>query len=64
MKPYLFVVARAAATDARRLVAELGERMAREVPAHARPREVRVVAGLPRTDTGKLQRFRLRELLA
>jgi benzoate-CoA ligase family protein len=64
MKPYLFVVARAAATDARRLVAELGERIAHEVPAHARPREVRVVAGLPRTDTGKLQRFRLRELLA
>lgn len=64
MKPYLFVVARATTTDAPRLVAELSDRMAREVPAHARPREVRVVAGLPRTDTGKLQRFRLRELLA
>jgi benzoate-CoA ligase family protein len=64
IKPYLFVVPRAAETDAARLVAELDARMAGEVPAHARPRAVRVVARLPRTDTGKLQRFRLRELLA
>jgi acyl-coenzyme A synthetase/AMP-(fatty) acid ligase len=63
IKPYLFVVPRAAGADAARLAAELGERLAREVPAHARPREVRVVAELPRTATGKLQRHRLRELL-
>lgn len=63
IKPYLFVVPRAAGTDAVRLARELGESLAREVPAHARPREVRVVAELPRTDTGKLQRFRLRDLL-
>jgi benzoate-CoA ligase len=29
---------------------------------HQRPREIRIVSELPRTATGKLQRFRLREL--
>ena len=29
---------------------------------HQRPRAIRVVSELPRTATGKLQRFRLREL--
>jgi acyl-coenzyme A synthetase/AMP-(fatty) acid ligase len=29
---------------------------------HQRPRDIRIVAELPRTATGKLQRFRLREL--
>jgi benzoate-CoA ligase family protein len=63
IKPYLFVVPRAGEVDAARLAAELGERLAREVPAHARPREVRVVPELPRTATGKLQRHRLRDFL-
>jgi benzoate-CoA ligase family protein len=64
IKPYLFVVPRAAGADAVQLARELGERLAREVPAHARPREVRVVAELPRTATGKLQRHRLRDQVA
>jgi acyl-coenzyme A synthetase/AMP-(fatty) acid ligase len=63
IKPFLFVVPRDAAGDAARLAAELHERLARETPPHARPREVRVVTELPRTTTGKLQRHRLRELL-
>jgi acyl-coenzyme A synthetase/AMP-(fatty) acid ligase len=33
------------------------------VPTYARPREVRVVAELPRTTTGKLQRHLLRRLV-
>ena len=33
------------------------------VAPHQRPREIRIVAELPRTDTGKLQRFRLRALV-
>jgi acyl-coenzyme A synthetase/AMP-(fatty) acid ligase len=37
------------------------ERLAREAPAHARPREIILVPELPRTDTGKLKRFRLKE---
>ena len=64
VKPYLFVVPREAWADADALAAELRERLAREAPAHARPREIIVVPELPRTDTGKLQRFRLREQLA
>lgn len=63
IKPFLFVVLRPEAGDVARLTAELGERLAREVPTYARPREVRVVAELPRTTTGKLQRHKLRELL-
>jgi benzoate-CoA ligase len=61
IKPYLFVVPREASADRARLAAELAERLAREAPAHARPREVRIVTELPRTPTGKLQRHRLRE---
>lgn len=34
-----------------------------ELPRHARPKWVRAVAELPRTATGKVQRFRLREQL-
>ena len=64
IKPYLFVVPREANADRASLAAELAERLAREAPAHARPREVRVVAELPRTATGKLQRHRLREQVA
>jgi benzoate-CoA ligase family protein len=64
VKPYLFVVPREARADAAALAAELRERLARDAPAHARPREIIVVPELPRTDTGKLQRFRLREHLA
>ena len=63
IKPFLFVVPRPEAGDVARLTAELGERLAREVPSYARPREVRVVAELPRTTTGKLQRHKLRGLL-
>ena len=63
IKPYLFVVPRPESTDVARLTAELGERLAREVPTYALPREVRVVAELPRTTTGKLQRHLLRGLI-
>jgi acyl-coenzyme A synthetase/AMP-(fatty) acid ligase len=34
------------------------------LPRHRRPKWIRAVAELPRTATGKVQRFRLRELLA
>jgi benzoate-CoA ligase len=63
VKPYLFVVPREARADAAGLAAELRERLARETPAHARPREIIVVPELPRTATGKLQRYRLRDLV-
>ena len=64
VKPYLFVVPREKPADAAALSAELRERLAREAPAHARPREIILVPELPRTDTGKLQRYRLRDQVA
>jgi benzoate-CoA ligase len=51
----LFVVGDGAADAA---AARLGE-----LPRHARPKWVRAVPELPRTATGKVQRFRLREQL-
>jgi len=33
----------------------------RTLPSHQRPREIRIVEELPRTTTGKLQRFKLKE---
>ena len=38
-------------------------RCAERLPQYSRPKWVREVGELPRTPTGKIQRFRLRELL-
>jgi acyl-coenzyme A synthetase/AMP-(fatty) acid ligase len=46
-------------TDAARAVAAACERL----PRHKRPKWIRVVAELPRTATGKVQRYKLREIL-
>ena len=62
VKPFLFVVARDASAPAATLVAALGARLSDALPPHQRPQRISVVAELPRTSTGKLQRFRLREL--
>jgi acyl-coenzyme A synthetase/AMP-(fatty) acid ligase len=60
LKPYLFVVT-AAPGRAEAVRAELAVLLEAHVPRHARPREIAVVGELPRTATGKLQRFRLAE---
>ena len=60
VKPFAFVVATDATADD--LVAELTVLVNDKLPPHERPRRIRVVDELPRTATGKLQRFRLREL--
>jgi len=60
LKPYLFVVT-AAPGRAEAVRAELAVLLEARVPRHARPREIVVVGELPRTATGKLQRFRLAE---
>lgn len=60
VKPFAFVVPKN--TDAADgLAADLGRIAAAELPAHQRPRRIILVSELPRTATGKLQRFRLRE---
>ena len=55
----LFVVSR----DADAAVAAAAERTTQALPRHARPRWIRAVDALPRTSTGKVQRFALRERL-
>lgn len=55
----LFVTARGT-DDAARVAAT---HACEQLPRHKRPKWVRVVAELPRTVTGKVQRYRLREML-
>ena len=56
----LFVAARGSAEEALRAATAACER---SLPRHKRPKWVRAVDELPRTVTGKVQRFKLRELL-
>jgi benzoate-CoA ligase family protein len=63
VKPFLFLVPRRAAPSAGALAAEVRALLDARLPAHQRPREIRIVPELPRTGTGKLQRYRLRELV-
>jgi benzoate-CoA ligase len=56
----LFVAARGDEGEAARAAAEACER---SLPRHKRPKWVRAVAELPRTATGKVQRYKLREIL-
>ena len=62
IKPKAFVVPREADTDRAKLAADL-RAFVREKLAHIKcPRWFDVVGELPKTSTGKIQRFRLREL--
>jgi benzoate-CoA ligase len=56
----LFVTAKGDAAAAQRAAIEACER---RLPSHKRPKWVRAVDELPRTATGKVQRFKLREIL-
>jgi 3-hydroxybenzoate/4-hydroxybenzoate---CoA ligase len=56
----LFVTPKSDAAAAQRAAFEACERL---LPRHKRPKWVRAVDELPRTATGKVQRFRLREIL-
>ncbi|RFU21138.1 AMP-binding protein [Geodermatophilus marinus] len=56
-----YVVLRDAGSAAPGLVEELREHVKRRYAAHACPRRIHVVAALPRTPSGKVQRFVLRE---
>jgi len=57
----LFVTASTDPAAAQRAAQEACERL---LPRHKRPKWVRAVDELPRTATGKVQRFKLREILA
>ncbi|HRP94746.1 MAG TPA: AMP-binding protein [Rhodocyclaceae bacterium] len=57
-----FVVLKPEFSPSERLAAELQEFVKRTVAPYKYPRAVRFVESLPRTETGKLQRFRLRAL--
>jgi acyl-coenzyme A synthetase/AMP-(fatty) acid ligase len=60
LKAVAFVVPRAAG-DPDALLQTLTSHAAAKLPTHQRPRQIRVVSELPRTVTGKLQRYVLRE---
>ncbi|MBI4638708.1 MAG: benzoate-CoA ligase family protein [Candidatus Rokubacteria bacterium] len=64
IKPFAFVVPKERGADPRRLAEDLAGLAAAKLPSHARPRKIFVVDELPRTATGKLQRFRLRARVA
>jgi acyl-coenzyme A synthetase/AMP-(fatty) acid ligase len=57
----LFVAARGA--DAQAAVAAAAQACEQQLPRHKRPKWIVPVPELPRTATGKVQRFKLRELL-
>ena len=56
----LFIAARGDTADALRAAAEACERI---LPRHKRPKWIRSIEQLPRTATGKIQRYKLREML-
>jgi benzoate-CoA ligase family protein len=62
IKPFVFVVSRDPAAEPESLREDVRRFLEGALPPHQRPREIRIVSELPRTATGKLQRFRLREL--
>jgi benzoate-CoA ligase len=58
----LFVAARG--VDAAAAIAAAGRACEEKLPRHKQPKWILPIAALPRTATGKVQRFKLRELLA
>ena len=56
----LFIAAPGNSAEALRAAAEACERL---LPRHKRPKWIRAVEELPRTATGKIQRYKLREML-
>ena len=61
VKPFVFVVPRDAAAEPGAFRLELMRLAEQTLPSHERPRDIRIVSELPRTATGKLQRFKLKE---
>jgi len=57
-------VPREAGAPASALIEELRCLADKTLPTHQRPRAFHLLSALPRTPSGKLQRFRLKELTA
>ena len=64
IKPKAYVVLRGGATDEHALARELQELAKRSLPAFKAPHGVSFVTELPKTATGKIQRFKLRQSAA
>jgi benzoate-CoA ligase len=64
VKPLAFVVMRAGVTAGPDTPIELTEIVRAQLPDYKRPRWIEFVSELPKTATGKIQRFRLREAAA
>jgi benzoate-CoA ligase len=60
VKPVAFVVLRDANAASADLAAELQRFVREKLPDYKRPRWVEFIPELPKTPTGKIQRFRLR----
>jgi acyl-coenzyme A synthetase/AMP-(fatty) acid ligase len=61
-KPLAFVVVRPGASPGPALARELQDFVRARLADYKRPRWVEFIAELPKTATGKIQRFKLREL--
>ena len=61
VKPKAFVCVNEGYTASNELLIELVKHCAGPLDAHKRPRWIEFVAALPRTATGKVQRFKLYE---
>lgn len=59
-KPFAFVVLRAGVTGSTELARALQQFVREKLPDYKRPRGIEFVAELPKTATGKLQRYKLR----
>jgi acyl-coenzyme A synthetase/AMP-(fatty) acid ligase len=59
-----FVVARNGAAGSELLAKELQEFVKQRIAAYKYPRAIEFLDALPRTETGKVQRFRLRQMEA
>ena len=64
LKPYAFVVLRAGMSETPELAAELQQFVRSKLAEYKRPRWVEFIAELPKTATGKVQRYKLRERAA
>ena len=64
VKCFAFVVPKNSNGSKEELLAELSGLAERRLAPHQRPRRIAMVADLPRTATGKLQRFVLRDRFA